>query len=112
MFLLIEINLAHSFFSFTYVKCSLDVIYQALSQCDLSGPSSCSIFQNHLLKDSQAYPFKHSFKAFLLSGELSLVCLFICFVCLCSMIDAHRVNAVSRSFEELEVEDSEQLPSG
>jgi hypothetical protein len=50
---------------------SLDVLYQALSQCDLSGP--CSTFHNHLLKASQAYPLVHSFKPFSLLGALLLV---------------------------------------
>jgi hypothetical protein len=80
-----------------YAKRPLDVLYQALSQCDLSG--SCSIFHNHLFKVNQAFlplstvcvlqwsiassiSFMRSFKAFLLSGVLSLVCLCVCFVCL------------------------------
>jgi hypothetical protein len=77
---------------------SIDVLYQALSQCGLSGP--CSIFHNHLFKSIQAFPFQahfvffsdpfnracplvRSFKASLLIGALFLVCLFVCFVCLC-----------------------------
>jgi hypothetical protein len=45
----------------------------------------------------------HSFKAFLLIGVLFLVCLFVCFVyiCLCSMIDASRVNAIREALESL-----------
>jgi hypothetical protein len=103
----------------------LDVLYQVLSQCDIFAP--CSIFHNHLFKANQAFPFKahfvffsdpsnrayplvRSFKAFLLIGSLFLVCLFVGFVCLCPMIDAHRVNVVQamKSLEECEVEDSEQ----
>jgi hypothetical protein len=82
---------------------------RAVSQCDLSGP--CSIFRDHLLKVNQAFPFQahfaffsdlsnrsyplvRSFKAFLSSGVLFLVCLFVCFVCLCPMIVASRTNVV------------------
>jgi hypothetical protein len=36
-----------------YAKRSLDVLYQALSQCDLSGP--CSTFHNNLFKVNQAF---------------------------------------------------------
>jgi hypothetical protein len=60
---------------------------------------------------NRAYPLVRSFKAFLLIGSLFLVCLFVGFVCLCPMIDAHRVNVVReamKSLEECEVEDSEQ----
>jgi hypothetical protein len=81
--LLIKINLAHSLLCFTYANSLIDVLYQALSQCDLSYPSSCSSFHYHLLKASQAYPLVRSFKASLLFGPLFLVCLFVCFVCLC-----------------------------
>jgi hypothetical protein len=94
-------------FMFTNAKYSLDVLYQALSQCDLSGPRST--FHNHLFKANQAFPFQahfvffsdpfnrtyplvRSFKAFLLFGALSLVCLFACFVSLCPMIDTSRMN--------------------
>jgi hypothetical protein len=77
--LLIKTNLKS--FMFIDANHSIDVLYQALSQCDLSGP--CSIFHNHLLKASQAYPLVRSFKASLLIGALFLVCLFVCFVCLC-----------------------------
>jgi hypothetical protein len=52
---------------------------------------------------NQAYPSVRSFKAFLLSGVLSLVCLFVCFVCLCPMIDAHRVNAVQEVLKSLKL---------
>jgi hypothetical protein len=61
MFFLIKINLAHSLLCFTYAKRLLDVLYQALSQCDISG--ACSTFRNHVLKASQAYPLVRSFKA-------------------------------------------------
>jgi hypothetical protein len=61
MFFLIKINLANSLLCLTYAKRLLDVLYQTLSQCDLSGP--CSTFCNHLLKASQAYPLVCSFKA-------------------------------------------------
>jgi hypothetical protein len=91
-----------------YAKHSLDVLYQALSQHDLSG--SCSIFRNHLFKVSQAFPFQanfvffkdppnqayplvRSFKAFLLIDVLFFVVCLLC-VCLCAMIDALRVNAI------------------
>jgi hypothetical protein len=40
---------------------SIGVLYQAISQCDLSGPYST--FHNHLFKASQAYPLVRSFKA-------------------------------------------------
>jgi hypothetical protein len=97
MFLLIKINLAHSC-SLICTNRPIDVLYQALSQCDLSGP--CSIFHNHLFKANQAFPFQahfvffsdpsnqayplvRSFKAFLLIGALFLVCLFVCFVYAC-----------------------------
>jgi hypothetical protein len=70
---------------------SLVVLYQDLSQCDLSGP--CSIFHNHFFKANQAFPFQahfvffsdpsnqayplvRSFIAFLLIDVLFLVCLF------------------------------------
>jgi hypothetical protein len=36
-----------------YAKRSLDVLYQALSQCDLSGPRST--FHSHLFKANQAF---------------------------------------------------------
>jgi hypothetical protein len=97
---------------------SLDVHYQALSQCDLSGP--CSILHNHLFKANQAFPFQarfvcfsgpsnrayplvRSFKAFLLIGALFLVCLFVCFVCLCSMIDATRMNVARGAWKSLKM---------
>jgi hypothetical protein len=97
MILLIKINLAHSC-SLICTNRPIDVLYQALSQCDLSGP--CSIFHNHLFKAHQAFPFQahfvffsdpsnqayplvRSFKAFLLIGALFLVCLFVCFVYAC-----------------------------
>jgi hypothetical protein len=67
---------------FIDANCSIDVLYQALSQCDLCG--SCSIFHNHLLKAIQAYPLVHSFKDFLLIGALFLVCLLVCFVYACA----------------------------
>jgi hypothetical protein len=80
-------------------KRSLDVLYQALSQCDLSG--SCSIFHNHLFKANQAFPFQahfvffcdpsnrayplvRSFKSFDLNGALFLVSLLVCFVYACA----------------------------
>jgi hypothetical protein len=44
-----------------------------------------------------------SFKAFLLSGVLSLVCLFVWFVCLCPMIDALRVNAFREVLKSLKL---------
>jgi hypothetical protein len=40
----------------------LNVLYQALSQCDLSSP--CSIFHNHLFKVNQAFPFQAPFVFF------------------------------------------------
>jgi hypothetical protein len=45
---------------------------------------------------NQSYPLVRSFKAFLSSGVLFLVCLFVCLlcVCLCPMIDASRMNVV------------------
>jgi hypothetical protein len=78
---------------------SIDVLYQALSQCDLSGPRST--FHSHLLKANQAFPFQahfvffsdpsnraypivRSFKACLLIGALFLVCLLGCFVYACA----------------------------
>jgi hypothetical protein len=83
---------------FQYAKHSLDVLYQALSQCDLSGP--CSTFHSHLFKANQAFPFQahfvlfsgpsnrayplvRSFKAFFLVGALFLVyaCLFALYAC-------------------------------
>jgi hypothetical protein len=79
-------------------KRSLDALYQALSQCDLSGP--CSIFHYHLFKVNQTFPFQASFvffsdpsnrayplvcsfKAFLLVGALFLAyaCLFALYAC-------------------------------
>jgi hypothetical protein len=42
-----------------------------------------------------------SFKYFLLIGALFLVCLFVCFVCLCPMIDALRVNVVREALKSL-----------
>jgi hypothetical protein len=42
-------------------KRSIDVLYQALSLCDLSGP--CSIFHNHLFKVNQAFPFQACFES-------------------------------------------------
>jgi hypothetical protein len=62
MFLLIKINLAHSLLCFIYANNSFDVLYQALSQCDLSGP--CSAFHNHLFKANQAFPFQARFVCF------------------------------------------------
>jgi hypothetical protein len=38
---------------FSHAKHSLDVLYQALSQCDLSDP--CSTFHNHLFKVNQSF---------------------------------------------------------
>jgi hypothetical protein len=40
----------------------LNVLYQALSQCDLSGPSS--IFHNHLFKVNKVFPFQAPFVFF------------------------------------------------
>jgi hypothetical protein len=82
-------NLSLQSYSLIYANRSLDVLYQDLSQCDLSGPYS--IFHNHLFKANQAFPFQahfvffsdpsnrsyplvRSFKVFLLSGALFLVC--------------------------------------
>jgi hypothetical protein len=88
---------------------SLDVLYQALSQCDLSGP--CSIFHNHLFKANQAfsfqahfvffsdptnraYPIVCSFKASLFDWCFVLS-MFVCLLCmLVPMIDASRINVV------------------
>jgi hypothetical protein len=83
---------------FIDVNRSLNVLYQALSQCDLPGP--CSTFHSHLFKANQAFPFQapfvffsdpsnrayplvRSFKAFLLVGALFLVyaCLFALYAC-------------------------------
>jgi predicted exporter len=44
-----------------------------------------------------------SFKSFLLSGVLTLVCLFVCFVCLCPMIDALGVNVVRGVLKSLKL---------
>jgi hypothetical protein len=41
---------------------SIIVLYQALSQCDLSDP--CSTFNNHLFKINQAFPFQAHFVFF------------------------------------------------
>jgi hypothetical protein len=82
---------------FIGANCSIDILYQALSQCDHSPHST---FQSHLFKANQAFPFQthfvffsdpsnrsyplvRSFKASLLIGALFLVCLFVCVVCLC-----------------------------
>jgi hypothetical protein len=37
-----------------------------------------------------------------------LSCLFVCFVCSCSMIDASRVNAIREALESLKLKNSEQ----
>jgi hypothetical protein len=83
----------------TYANRSSDVLYQALSQCDLSGP--CSIFHNYLFKANQAFPFQAhfvffsdpssqayplvcSFKAFLLVRALFLV--YACLFALCMLV--------------------------
>jgi hypothetical protein len=42
-------------------------------------------------------------KTFLSIGALLLVCLFVCFVCLCSMIDAIRVNAIREVLKSLKL---------
>jgi hypothetical protein len=36
---------------------------------------------------NQAYPLVGSFRAFLLSGVLFLVCLFVCLLCVCFVLD-------------------------
>jgi hypothetical protein len=66
---------------FIDAKRLLDVLYQALSQCDLSSP--CSIFHSHLFKASQAYSLVRSFKAFLFIGALFLVA---CLFALCMLV--------------------------
>jgi hypothetical protein len=86
--------------SFMFIDANrpIDVLYQALSQCNLSSP--CSIFHSHLFKANRAFPFQghfvffsdpsnrayplvRSFKAFLLVGALFLVyaCLFALYAC-------------------------------
>jgi hypothetical protein len=54
---------------------------------------------------NQAYPLVRSFKAFLSSGVLFLVCLFVCLlcVCLCPMIDASRMNVVRELWKSVKV---------
>jgi hypothetical protein len=58
--LLIKTNLK----SFMFIDANrlLGVLYQALSQCDLSGP--CSTFHSHLFKANQAFPFQAQFVFF------------------------------------------------
>jgi hypothetical protein len=58
--LLIKTNLKS--FMFIDANRSIDVLYQALSQCDLFDPSS--IFHNHLFKANQAFHFQAHFVFF------------------------------------------------
>jgi hypothetical protein len=51
------------------------------------------------------YPLVRSFKVFLLSGALFLVCLFVCFVYACARWLMRVEWALSEMLEELEVED-------
>jgi hypothetical protein len=78
---------------FIDVKCSIDVLYQALSQRDLSGP--CSIFHYNLFKVNQEFPFQapfvffsdsssplvRSFKAFLFDWCFVLT-IIVCLLCM------------------------------
>jgi hypothetical protein len=92
-------NLLSSSRSFDPSSCSNPVPYLKLTKHFLfSARSVCFSDPYH-----RAYPFKRSFKAFLLSGVLSVVSLFVCFVCLCPMIDAHRVNVVREVLKSLKL---------
>jgi hypothetical protein len=54
---------------------------------------------------NRAYPLVRSFKAFLLSGVLSLVCLFVCFVYACARCLMRVKGTLFESFREVEGED-------
>jgi hypothetical protein len=75
----------------TYLKLTKPFLFSARFVC-FSGPSN------------RAYPLVRSFKAFLLIGALFLVCLFVCFVCVCRWL--MRVDwTLSQKLEEHEDED-------